>query len=364
MIVSFSTRRLHLLSLFVVAGLGLPASARTLLVDQRGHAEFSSIAAAVKAVAPGDTIKLAPGSGPYREIVNITTSGAEDAPITLDGSGEVITGADPLTGFRKDGEAWVCDLAQYYTTAQPVQGFSKVNGRWTSKVTPAPVPFVVTYRGERLLQDSTTGQFTRYAKLSDDRNSLVLLPGTDTEGWEISVRSYVVKIETASHQVYRHIRATGSLNDGFNIHGDGRDLIFEDIEAFNNLDEGFSAHDTISCTVTRGRFYRNDNGLTNANQSFMNGTDIVCRDNLGFGLYLQSASGDLDQIDCGGNGVGQLVLHMGATVTLGRVTLTPGKWTKKPWLSSQESGQDPAGQPLMKGSKLTINGNPPILLNP
>ena len=173
-----------------------------------------------------------------------------------------------------------------------------------------------------------------------------------------------MKIVNASHQQYRNLRATGSLNDGFNIHGDGRDLVFENVEAFNNLDEGFSAHDTISCVVTGARLYRNDNGLTNANQSYMKGSDIVCRDNLGFGLYLQTASADLDNVDCRGNGVGQLVLHMGATVTPGRVTLTPGPWTKKPWISSQESAADPAGQPLMQGSKITSNGNPPIILKP
>ena len=167
----------------------LSAPARVLLVDQRGQAEFASITAAVKTVQPGDTIKLAAGSGPYREIVDIAQSGTESAPIALDGSGETVTAFEPLGGFRNEGGVWSCDLTPFHTTAQAVQGFSKVNGRWISKVAPAAVPFVLTYRGERLLQDAATGQFTRYAKLSDDRNTLVLLPGTETEGWEISARS-------------------------------------------------------------------------------------------------------------------------------------------------------------------------------
>ncbi|EIP97386.1 hypothetical protein OpiT1DRAFT_01823 [Opitutaceae bacterium TAV1] len=345
-----------------------PVQARILLIDQRpaAKAEYRTLAAAAAAVQPGDAIKIAPGSGPYREMLYIRTSGTPEKPITIDGAGEVLTGADPLVPFVKNGDTWTADLTPYHTTTQHVQGFNRTDGRWASKFTPAPVPFVLIYRGERLRQDRVTGQFTRYATLSADQNTLALLPGVSPDDWEISVRPYVVRTTDAtSHHIYHHIRATGSLNDGFNMHGSGQGLVFEDIEAFNNLDEGFSAHDTVSCTLSRGRFHNNDNGLTNANQSVMRAVDVVCHDNLGFGFYLQIATADVDNLDCARNGVAQLVLHMGATLNaMGRITLTPAPWRDNLWVSSQESGQNLRAMTINKGSRITLTGNEPILLAP
>jgi hypothetical protein len=346
--------------------------ARTLLVDQRpaAKAEYRTLAAAAAAVQPGDTIKIAPGSGPYRETLYIKTSGTPDAPITIDGSGELITGADPLATFQKNAttanDTWTCDLTPFHTTAQPVQGFTKnkTDGRWTSKFTPAPLPFVLIHRGERLRQDRATGQLTRLATLSADHNTLTLLPGASPDDWEISTRPNVVQTTgNTSHHIYRHIRAAASLNDGFNMHGSSQNLIFEDIEAFNNLDEGFSAHDTVHCTLTRARLHDNDNGLANANQSVMRATDIVCNDNLGFGFYLQGAAADVSNLDCARNGISQLVLHLGATFNAtGRVTLTPAPWRDNPWVSAQESAQDIRAITLNKGSRLTLTGPDPLIL--
>jgi len=354
------------LRFFALIGLALPlvAGARVLLVDQRpdAGADYSSLTAAAAEVRPGDVIKIAPGSGPYRETLYITTSGTLEAPITVDGSGEILTGAAPLV-FQKSGDGWSCDLASYHTTAQPVQGFTKIDGRWTSKFNPSPLPFVIVHQGKRLRQERSTGQLIGPARLSDDRNTLVLAAGASPEDWEISVRPYVVRTTgTTSHHRYHHIRATGSLNDGFSLHGSSMGLVFEDIEAFNNLDEGFSAHGTVNCTLVRGRFHDNDNGLTNADQSFMKGSDIVCRDNLGFGFYLQTATVEVENLDSAGNGIGQLVLHMGATLRAGRVTLASGGWRDNPWISSQESGQDVRAGVIMKGSRITVTGPEPIIL--
>jgi hypothetical protein len=360
-----------LLCCIVSIGAGVGVQARTLLVDQRpaARAEYRTLAAAAAAAQPGDTIKIAPGSGPYREILYTRTSGSPGAPITIDGSGELLTGADPLAPFVRNGDSWTCDLTPHHTTAQPVQGFTqnknknKTDGRWTSKLTPAPIPFVLIYRGERLRQDRITGQLTRHATLSADQNTLTLHPGASPDGWEISVRPHVVRTTGAtSYHIYRYIRAAGSLNDGFNMHGGGRNLVFEDIEAFNNLDEGFSAHDTVNCTLTRARLHDNDNGLTNANHSTMRAVDIVCHDNLGFGFYLQGATADVDNLDSARNGVAQLVLHAGATLRSGRVTLTPGDWRDKPWISAQESGQNVRATAINKSSQFTLTGPEPLVL--
>lgn len=345
-----------------------PPAPRLLQIDRRGGAAYASIAQAVATgLNPGDTLRLAPGSGPYRETVYLPASGTAEAPIVLDGSGETITGFAPLSGFQTVNGVTTCDLPPYWTGGETPQGFTKVNGRWAAISAPAgspqPMPFVLSYKGERLVQSSSVrttppagsapgtlgklGQLTRHATLSDDGNTLTLLPGVSASDWEISTRVFVLRILNASHQTYRNIKATGALNDGVNLHGWGENLLFENIEAFHNLDEGFSAHDTISCEIRRDAFYRNDNGLVNVNDSVLVATDVVCHDNLGHGFaFMNAAIADLDHARSARNGSRGLAIYNQAAVTLARAEISGGGWTQKPLLSSIETGGLSAYVPL------------------
>ncbi len=139
---------------------------RVLLVDRCGGGQYTSLRAAGKAAQPGDTIKVAPGSGPYREMLMITASGLPGQPITVDGSGETVTGFEPLTGFEKVGDSYVCDLKPWLAKIPAAQGFVKKDGAWVSnnpKVTLPVLPVVLTYQGERVVQDAQTAQLAKYA---------------------------------------------------------------------------------------------------------------------------------------------------------------------------------------------------------
>lgn len=310
---------------------------RTLRVDQRGGADYTSLAAAAADCRPGDTISLVPGSGPYREPLEITASGRVDAPIVVEGNGELVTGFEPLTAFRRDGEAYVCDI-------------------------PVEYPYVLTYRGERLRQDAVTGQFTDYAVLSADRQSISLLPGVSPEGWEVSSRVYVVKIWNVSHHVYRNLRASGAQNDAFNLHGTGKNLVFENIEGFHCLDEGFSAHDDIRCEIRKGSFHGNDNGIVNIARSFMEASDIEIFDNLGWGLYLLECEAVLDHVTVRDNGLAQILLA-DSSVTWTNITAAKPAWDTRQWITYKESaGKDIITKPLVADSKTKLVGGLPSLL--
>jgi hypothetical protein len=311
-----------------------PRASSTLVVNRQASSGYRTIAAAVAEARPGDTIQLAPGSGPYREILFIRKSGAPGKPIVFDGAGETVTGFDPLAFVQKDGE-WICDLQEFFASRPNIQGFSKSDGRWTSKV-PGAFPAVLVHRGRRIFQDAATGEFEGL-RLSHDGTRLTLLPGTDPEGWEISARDQVVVILNASHHVYKNVRATGSLNDGFNLHGTGSDLIFENIEGSQNLDEGFSAHDAIHCTVTGGRFRENDNGIGNVGDSVMTAQNIETSDNAGWGIWLLHCRADLKDVKSWDNGVAQIALHGRAKASLRNVAAGPVASASKPRLSYQES---------------------------
>jgi hypothetical protein len=306
----------------------------TLVVNRLAPSGLRTIASAVAEAQPGDTIRLAPGSGPYRETLFIRKSGTPGNPIIFDGSGETVTGFEPLTFVQKDGE-WTCDLGEFFSSRPNIQGFRKTDGRWTNKV-PGAFPAVLAHHGRRIFQNATTGEFEG-VRLSHDGTRLTLLPGTDPEGWEISARDQVVMILNVSHHVYKNLKATGSLNDGFNLHGSGSGLVFENIEGSQNLDEGFSAHDTILCSVNGGRFCENDNGIGNVGDSVMTAKKIETSDNAGWGIWLLNCRAELEDVKSWDNGVAQIALHGRAHASVQNVEVGPAASASKPRLSYQES---------------------------
>ncbi|GHC09929.1 right-handed parallel beta-helix repeat-containing protein [Cerasicoccus arenae] len=311
-------------------------SRRILNVDSNGGGDYTSLADACRDVQPGDVIRIEPGSGPYREPLFIKRSGRKDAPIVVEGSGETVTGFDPLEGFRKEGDHYVCDIAQEF-------------------------PFVLVFKGERLLQDALTGQFTKYARLSEDNKSLELLPGVSPDGWEISTRYFVVRIENASHQVFRNLKATGALNDGFNLHGKGQGLVFENIEAFQNLDEGFSAHDQMQCEISDGVFYGNDNGVGNVADSEMSATRLKIYDNLGYGLWLSNCRAVLSDIQAWDNGISQIRFSGNVNVEVDGVVAYDVPWKARQWVSYKESAKASSLAAVAMDRKVQLVGEQPVL---
>ena len=340
---------------FIISGGGEPQAAadkgegRELLVDQRGGTPYRTIAAAVQEAGAGDTIRLAQGSGPYRESLYLKQSGQEGKRIVFDGSGETITGFDPLTGFHEEEGKWVCDLKPILTSLKGVQGFSLVNGEWKNDAFPKALPTVLTYRGERLIQNATDGQFTKYARLSEDGGMLILEEGVSPEGWEIAVRPHVVRVLNVSHQLYKNLRASGSLNDGFNLHGRGEDLVFENIEGFHNLDEGFSGHDQIRCRIEKGRFWGNDNGLYGSQEDLV-ASEIDIHDNLGYGFGISDGRAKLSRSRVWANGMCQIAQSQG-TAMYEDVEVYEQMQPERPWQTVQESRKQEKPEMSRMGSQ-------------
>lgn len=62
---------------------------------------FATIATAVKKLRPGDTLHLAPTGQPYRESILVSDlQGTAESPITFDGHGAWLTGADPVSAAQ------------------------------------------------------------------------------------------------------------------------------------------------------------------------------------------------------------------------------------------------------------------------
>ncbi len=311
------------------------ASAATLQVDRSGQTAgaFSSIAAAVAVVNPGDTISLVPGSGPYREPLDIQTQGTASAPITFEGNGELITGFDPFAF------SWNDSTAQWEYTLPPPIG-NQPNGF------PPGFRHLVTYQGQRLLISQVTGGFTSdAATLSADGLKLILGNASPDEGWEISTRTVVVRISNSNgssepvdwHHVYRNMRVSGARNDGFNLHGTGTYLHFENIEAFHNFDEGFSAHDAIHCSINGGKFWGNDNGLYNQSSPniVLNANNIQAYANLGAGISMRQGTNKLTNSQAWDNGISNMAL--GGTFISRSNYSYESRWAEPPFAAYQET---------------------------
>jgi hypothetical protein len=321
------------------------AHARELEVDRLGSGPYKTLKSAAKAAEPGDVIRVKPGSGPYREILRIEKSGEPGKPIVFDGGRNLITAFEPMEGWvEKDG-----------AVSHPLTKF----------------PRVITYQGERLVQDFATGEFTKYADLNEAKDALTLRPGVGREGWEISKRDFAVEIKNVSHHLYRNVRASGSTNDGFNLHGTGSDLVFENIEGFHNKDEGFSSHDSIQVEIRGGKFWGNDNGIANSFKTMDVVSnvlkDIDVYDNLGRGLNLHDCVAVVENLRAWNNGVTQL--RFAKTVVTGKniVAYTP-PFKTRPWTSYHDTRSAPAEAPAtticevkeskMEGAEPVVKGEP------
>ncbi|MFK7693136.1 Ig-like domain-containing protein [Paenibacillus sp. HJGM_3] len=317
-----------------VAASGEP---RVLLVDRRGMTSgaYPSIAAAVASspvLKPGDIISLVPGSGPYHETVKIHASGVPGNPIIFEGNGELISGFTPF------------------------QFTQETNGQWTYTL-PAPIPnslpdgksstfrHLVAYNGQRLLLDQPSGQnagiFTSdYAVLSSDGSKLILNPdeASPNSGWEISTLMNGVEIVTPdSYQTYRNVWVTGVQNDGFNIHGTGTGLVFENIKAFNNFDEGFSSHDLTNSTIEGGEFWGNENGIYNQSRDTVSFTanNVKVYSNIGYGVATQMGTNSFSNVQVWDNGISNL--RVGGRVFTSHVVTYESRWSQRPWVGYQES---------------------------
>lgn len=304
-----------LAALLVLAVSPRPVAAATVTVDPRDTKAYATLAEAVNKLKPGDTLVLAPGSGPYREPLHIRVSGTAAAPITIEGNGNEVTGFDLLV-------------------------FSTLpDGRHQAEVH-VETPFVLRHDGRRVPEDAATGAFTGGVVYNDAAKRLVLPADVSVEGWEISARDFAVRVSGVSHHVYRNLVATGSRNDGFNLHGEGIGLLFESIVGSQNLDEGFSSHATINSEIRGGRFFENDNGMLNGFQTVTRLENVDVFDNLGLGLAFNGeAKVDGIGVRTWGNGLTQLLLRKGVQARFTGIEVYRNPHQTRPWVTYMESAR-------------------------
>lgn len=244
-----------------------------------------TIARAVKLAQPGDTIHLAPGV--YYESADLTRKhGLPGKPITLDGHGATLDGSEPVTSAE-----WELVSPDLYRRRQLYKRTDDaIVARWfllwdgkmqrMGRCSKGPSEAL------KAPADLQPGEWT-YVK-DEDAFYLRLPAGQDLDLANIRYpkrSSAVVQSIAGSWLTVRNITGTHVYNDGFNIHGAQRNLVFENIAAIECGDDGFSAHEDVDCQIDGFVSIRNATGLCDTGTSQTHYRNVFIKDCDGFDLY-------------------------------------------------------------------------------
>lgn len=258
--------------------------------------DASTIAAAIKAAQPGDTIHLEPRV--YRDYAGFYgKQGEPGRPITLDGHGATLDGSDPL-----DPAQWrAVEPGLFANDTLLPRLDDAIIGRWffvwngrmnhmgrTSKGPQAPLkkpgelrPGEWTFVRDESRKKPPSRQIygTFFLKLPPTQKlteARIFAP----------VRSAGVQFSgDNAHLVIRNVSATHAYNDGFNIHGDCRDVIFEDIRAIECGDDGISAHESAQYRVTGFASIGNSTGICDTGTAHTSYDRVFIADCAGYDLF-------------------------------------------------------------------------------
>lgn len=238
-------------------------------------APVKTIARAIKLAQPGDTIHLEPVV--YRDFAGFYgKQGEPGKPITLDGHGATLEGSDPLDPAKWKEVApglFANDQMlppRYLDDAVLIRWFFLWDGKMntmgrTSKGKKTPF---------KKVEDLLPGEWTFVEDKSREEPGsrkvagtfyVKLPPGQKLADAKIAVpmRSAGVQLSgNNAHLVIKNITATHPYNDGFNIHGDCRDVVFENIRAIDCGDDGISAHESAEYRVDGLVSIGNSTGIT------------------------------------------------------------------------------------------------------
>jgi hypothetical protein len=298
--------KLFILTTLFVLPAFCPTEARDLHVDpgvgdDRNDGTTSplkSIRHAIRIAEAGDTIHLKPVV--YHEYAGFyDKQGEPGKPITLDGHGATLEGSEAIDPamwtevspalFRRDDLLPTLNLAILWRWFFMIDG--KIN-RMGRVLKGRSDPFRKT---DELKPGEWTyvGNDTKAAGGSDSDKArgsffIKLEPGQSLKRANIRfpVRSAGVQLSgDNAHLVIRNLTATHPQNDGFNIHGDCRDVLFENIRAIECGDDGISAHETAQYRVNGFVSIGNGTGICDTGSSQTKYENLFIADCVGVDLY-------------------------------------------------------------------------------
>jgi hypothetical protein len=222
--------------------------------------EAPTIAHAIKMALPGDTIHLEPKV--YRDYAGFyMKKGEPGKPITLDGHGATLEGSDPI-----DPAKWREVSPGLFANDDLLPGLSDAAiGRWFFHFDGKMQLMGRTSKGRSAAlkkpEELQAGEWTFVKDASREKPPSKAIFGTFylklAAGQSLAEAKVFAPMRSAgvqfggdnAHLVIKNLTATHPYNDGFNIHGDCRDVVFENIRAIECGDDGISAHESAQYRV-------------------------------------------------------------------------------------------------------------------
>jgi hypothetical protein len=272
----------------------VPAAARDIYVGKDKDAP--TIAHAIKAALPGDTIHLEPKV--YRDYAGFYgKKGEPGKPITLDGHGATLEGSEPL-----DAAQWSeVSPGLFANDHLLARNDDAIIGRWfflwdgqmnhmgrTSKGRSAPL---------KKPEELQPGEWTFVKDSSREKPPSKQIYGSFylklPAGQKLADAKIFAPVRSAGVQfggknaylVIKNLTATHPYNDGFNIHGDCRDVVFENIAAIECGDDGISAHESAQYRVDGFVSIGNSTGITDTGTAHTSYNHVFLAKNIGFDLF-------------------------------------------------------------------------------
>ncbi len=259
---------------------------------------LKSIRQAIRIAKAGDTIHLKPVVY-YQYAGFYGKRGEPGNPITLDGHGATLEGSEPILPaswtevapglFKNDQLMPTLNLATLWRWFFLFDGEINRMGRVLkgksepflkpAELKPGEWTFVGNHKKLEGGSDSDKARGSFFIKIKPEQT-------LKQANIRFPIRSAGVQFSGENtHLVIRNLTATHQYNDGFNIHGDCRDVVFENIQAIECGDDGISAHETAKYRVDGFVSIGNGTGICDTGSSQTSYNNLFIADCVGVDLY-------------------------------------------------------------------------------
>lgn len=303
----------HLLSIVTAAAFCAVLGAADIYVDyNKGNrknpgtkaAPLDIFARAINKAKPGDTIYILPSDKPIRDaIVFRNKSGEPGKPITVDGMNNIFLGTMPLNpkewkefqpGYFKCTRQIGTNMSnRYFMTLKGkihrMGRFNKAKGSDKFKKLEDLQP------GEWTIIRGKVVKNTKHRQIFNQDYIIRLPEGARTPaeaGFEEPRLNRISGVDIAKDSSYitvRNVIVKHFHNDGYNFHGNSRNIILENIAAVECGDDAISAHETcliyvknfvaIRCSTAICHINKSENHHENVYAEGILGQDIFCTEN-------------------------------------------------------------------------------------
>ena len=276
---------------------------------------FPNFASAYSKLKPGDTLRILPSRKPIRDTIRFSElKGTAENPICIDGMNNSFIGSVPLKAkdWKEIKPGLFCRKRQISTNMASRyymihKGQAVFMGRSTKGFrNPAYKKPEELQPGEWTIVDLNPGSkepkhlFAFYLRTADGEKD------PQAGKWEepskisgVAISSFCTKdacghtrcgkecthVHCENVQI-RNMIARHFWNDGYNIHGKVRNVLFENIAAIECGDDGISAHNECEITTKNYLSLRNSTGICHIQQAVCKHDNVYIEGTRGVDFYL------------------------------------------------------------------------------